>query len=1333
MSEFCKEKSLSIESDYVNRNEMKRIDNQLEKGFSSEFDKLNESLYKINSFLKLSKDIEEMKKDNLVKNDIQRKLSLKSQWLNSSHGSTASLNSLPPTSLKNISGPGSTQSLCKSETKKENDLSKKRKNFANFKSQSVQNVNVVNERPVRRLGKRSTCTSFDELNFVDKLRLSDEDVSRLSAEPEFEDTKGGLSRVDELKNRIDSQSVSQGSSVHSSQRDLSRFFPKKETKQITANVNKNQKELKDVDLSKYFLPSPVQGMKSLPSPGSSPNLPRKPLTPKSNDDNTPSTSSLLRTAIDNLQKINKCESLDQSNEPKIEDFNLRKVKKSESLDHSNEPKREDFTLRDHQLDGEVSFKKPTRVSKLNLGRVSRPQAPYSGYESIPLDDENGVKDDCEMLFASMKSPIGDIDELFDKVAADILPEAPKPKPIDKVPKKSQPQKTVRKVAEPKPVEPKKVEIKYDLAPSSKFVCDPIKRESDILSKLSSNLLNEIKLLEQHLKMNDGTNEKKEEKKEVPKAKKAKKDKKLIKPAAKCIDDAKVTQTEEELNSAIDDILNSVSIKEDILPQIVPKKLTHVTLPKASKGTKSEISSFSNPEFMVERKLEKEAVNFEKIRTAPEQEEVLQDSKKSEDTVDASVDFVFKPKTRKIEEKAPEPLIRSSEMVQRVASIEQDLATFMVNQSIPSVDDIRPLQKPVEKQVIEPSPPIEKVSFSFTAIDPVKRQEPEVKVLAKRPPSKERDFIASKKASDEDMNQSRQPTFNQEQKIKPTEVAQTDLSKKNSPPKEKPSVNQLVKKLTTNEKERPSIENELLTARKPLTSKTYKVHLPFDEPEPKRQHKLAQEAPPRENERSRKPSFDENNQSNAVKKGSQAPDVEMKPMAFVQPVEEKNSTPKRKNSIKNNTEIQAPVLKQEPVLRKRDTDQSDVVSYKPRKSLVNELNIAQQSNNNIESASKSSPDNARKSFFADPDSPSIRPERSSEKRRKQSFESHIRFDQNNQSSECLSATGMNRAQNEPPVKPARRRSRKSSCNEASGDEQVITRKNEPSPTTSRKHISLPNKEDHNLHTNNLKTMTDDLERDAIPSLKNISHILESHKSPENEIEIVNDYPKPIENVGNQTNAFEVAEAKTDETEYHDRRFDPPEYQEKCEHRLSGSGDYDNVPTSSSRRVKLADTRKQSRSFDTSCDVDRDYDNVNANVGRRSVERPSPSPTVSSLDRKKNVTDMLLERSKNLHHKKQEFMNDKLTESNPYIRRMMEKESRFRPGYERSRHSPLSSSSHYTQPYSSSISRPLPSTTTATSSPLSYHPRSTAPSSSSSRGVLDMFRNPTSSNKDSCTIS
>lgn len=1281
MSEFCKAKSLSVESEYANRNEIKRIDNNSEKGFSNEIDKLNESLYKINNYLKLTKDIEDMKKDSLVRNDIQRKLSLKSQWLSSNHGSTASLNSLPPFSnAKNASGHSSTQSLNKGEEKKNNDpAKKKRKNFDNFedfKSQSVQNLNAACERPVRRLGKR--INSYQELDFLDKLKLSDEDCSRLSQEPNFQEKKGTQtsSKFGERKLRVRSLSASQTSSVNSSQRDLSRFFPKKEVKSRPINVNKNQKELKDVDLSKYFLPTPVQELKSLPSPGQSPKLPRKPMFAKSFDETqSTATASLLRTAIDNLQKIKRPESLDSGDDPSVlRDAidNLHRVEKTETL--NVEPKMEGFTLRNHQLDGDVGLQKPSRGDKFQFEKFMKSDdRPCSGYESIPLGDTKSErkKSDTELIFESMKSPVDNIDELFDKVAADVIPELPKPKVIEKVPMKSPPPKIIRKVAEKKPIEIKKVEIKSSFPPASKWfrkekVSDPNKREAAILSKLSSNLLNEIKLLEQHLQLSDENKAKEEQK-----VKKVKKDKKAEEPIDKCKKEP--IQTEEELNIAIDDILKSMPLKEEQAPRSITKKIKHLILPKPSQGLRSEVGQ------NVEQHL---ASQSKMVAAAPKLASPKQKKEKSVDTVDAAVDFVCK--VNRVEEK---PLVRSSEMVQRVASIEKDIATFMVEQSIPCVDGIRPVKpsnakpKAIEPriEITQPTPQIEKDEITFTFVKPVRKRSPEIRPTTQVSALKTKDVEAIEVTPTgglaKDLNTKNAPT--QEPKIKPPEALQRD-GKENESVK-KPSVNELIQKITPNDKERPSIENKLLfqSNRKPMLSKTYKVHLPLDEPEPP-----------------------------------------VKPKTSTLNDKEKSILVVESNTNKIKTEPPTSVLKQEPKLKSEKIEQKDQASRKPKTDTFTRVDSTE----------------ARNAFFADWDELNNKP-RSPVKPIEPPFQRNILFDVNKpNTTDIASSSIVTKPKAEPPVKPVRR-SRKTSVNSTNSinemtvdDEQITLRKNESSPNAPKKHTSLPS-------SNLTKHGDENSKPDEVPmmAMKNIAEMLDAQQSPKTKVEVVellDDYVKPTNKYDLQTNA-QNNDAKCNETD--DKKLMDPR---KYEHRLSGSSEYDNVVPAVTRRVKLTETRKQSRSFELPCETDCDYDNVNVSLARKSADRFSPPPAVSALERKKNVTDMLLERSKNLHHKKQEFMTEKLTESNPYIRRMMEKETRFRPNYERSRISPLTSSVHYTQPYSHSISRPLPSSITTTSSPLSYNTRVTAPSSSSSssRGVLDRFKHPTSSsNKDSCTIS
>lgn len=1345
MSEFSKDKSNSLESDYANRNEIKRIENTVDRGFSTEFDKLNESLYKINNFLKLSKDIEDMKKENLVKNDIQRKLSLKSQWLNSNHGSTVSLNSLPPTNLKaNQSGNGSTQSLNKAETKKENELSKKRKNFANFKSQSVQNVNVEsdNSRRIRRLGKRSTGSSFDELNFIDKLKLSDEDVSRLSQERDFQNTNEGLSKVDALKNQLRSQSESMGSSVNSSQRDISKYFPKKEIKSKPMNVNKNQKELKDVDLSKYFLPSPVQELKSLPSPGQSPKLPRKPLNLKPKDEN--STTTLLRTAIDNLQKSNKSESEDGQNEEssvlRAARESLQKVEKSKSQDNGDEssafrtardnlqkvePKKEDFTLRDQQLDGDVSLKKLPKVDKLNFNQNNKSEAPYSGYESIPLNDE---RDECEKLYDCMKSPVDNIDEIFDKVAADALP---KRKVIEKVPLKKQTPKIIRKLPEKKPIEIKKVEIKSDFAPATKWsrkesFKETNKHEAEILSKLSSNLLNEIKLLEQHLQLNDAkTTENGEKEKEVKKVKKVKKNTKANEREAEFLG------TEEELNSAIDDILNSVSYKEDV-PLNKPKKVTHINLPKASKGSKSIVNPFAYADMKTDKKI-KSDVEMKKVQPTPESTSSERKLEKTKDTVD-----VCKSKTEQKDQ------IKTKPILHRMLSTENEPVTYTVRKT--SVSEIQSQNAKKQEhdipklQIIQSTPTVEKDVFTFTvrkSPSPVRetkqtdmkgKKEPENTVsvnYSHRARSKERESSDSRKNSLKD-----EPK-NDKKEIETPKIKRTP-SRDNETTSRKGSIGGVQDSTAKRTHEIEQSELVSFTVKKPPIAENIQTQRSTASKQEQETNKinLTQRESAKENESVKvgKSAFNEvskiqlaEKQENEPKKHQLAQsslELHKKQVTQQTPPRELEVVTK-KPSVADTSKVQNSVAKPDTELNIAHIDKKDLMSFMIKKPLP-DTKSTQHSMEKLPQNVDQSPDvnDVRKVFFSNMDTP-VKPERSD--KRKDSLDNHVKSNER---------STFDKNQNDPPVKPARRR--KSS---KSDDEQVFTRKQEPSPIVTRKN-SLSKRDEHKIQTNNLHKLTNESNTNEIPELNNIARLLDARNvQSKNEIEVVElAASKPVEvnhanKPDNNTEKIKSVQFK----EYDDRRFDPPEYKEKCEHRWSGSGDYDNVP-STSRPVKL--DRNVSRSFDTACEVDREYRDYDNIVGRRSSEERRSSPKISSLDRKKNVTDMLLERSKNLHYKKQEFMNEKL-ETNPYIKRMIEKETRFRPGYERSRISPLASSSHYEyhQPYSHSITRPLPSSTTVTNSHLSYNPRATAPStSSSSRGVLDMFKNPTSnSNKDSCNIS
>lgn len=559
-------------NDAINRNEIKFIDNKSDKKISTEIDKLNESLYKLNNFLKLTKDIDDMKKENSVKNDIQRKLSLKSQWLSSNHGSTASINSLPALDFKktslssidnNVSRPdngfsSSTQSLSAPQTQPPK-LSDRRNLFANAKSASVQNVNDSK----RRYNVKHS--SFDELNFMNNLTLSDQEIDQLYEQQDFQPSKSSQQNVTddklkssikkiELKDFIDkrkniqAQVVAPRVSTNPSKRDLSKFFPKKSEKVNTANALRNPKELKDVDLSKYFIPSPVQELKSLPSPNQSPKLPRKPLA-------TPSTSpnqNLLRDAISNLQKSPLNDAKNRPNLPIPRPNVLNETAQRKSLQKS------DFAMHDQQLDGAVVLRKPLKA-KLDLLHVDcKPNEHRLSAEidEIALEGGRSPSGEYSKLFDGLKSPTENIDELFEEVAAKLVSKVPASETTtanDEKKRKTNDanvgkNKVIKKHKTKVPIAParrKKIEEaenQTNLAPAPKWcrksniVED--EREALILSKLSSNLLNEIKLLEKQLEINENAGNAEPD-------------------VTTDRDDDLEDNAEQELDSAIEDILKSV--------------------------------------------------------------------------------------------------------------------------------------------------------------------------------------------------------------------------------------------------------------------------------------------------------------------------------------------------------------------------------------------------------------------------------------------------------------------------------------------------------------------------------------------------------------------------------------------------------------------------------------------------------------------------------------------------------------------------------------------------------------------------------------------------------
>lgn len=515
----------------ITKSEIKFIDNNLDHQLSADIDKLNESLYKINNFIKLTKEIDDLKKENLVKNDIKRKLSLKEQWLKNSQesglnkfGSTKSVNYLDNGSDR-LSRQCNSKAMSVSnlDLVKSSPLMDRRKLYV-APTGSYQNLNSL--RKNLSLDNSHREDPIGELGFLNNLDITENEIEVLSQDPEFK----YVSAQDRLKSdndklakslkKIESKNFSDTRNhiksqinipkVSTTQRDLSKFFPKKEEKATSSNVNKNQKELKDVNLAKYFAPSPVQELKSIPSPcltpksnqspslsprsGPSPNLTPKtglsPVMPRRNSNLEGKTvdlkQSLLRESVANKLKSNKTKSFDMYNQ---------------------------------QMDGAIDWKKPSKrelekARSVDLIEVkSKKKKDDSPPEEIDLSNFEKLIDDRVLIERSPSREYNklfedemldeELSEMFEEFAAKVIPKPVEEKIVKKVVKKKSPPK----------VEVVESNLTYNKpAPKwcKKEVVDHNNVEAMCLATFSDKLMNEIKQLEEQFGENvtNGKTEKK---------------------------------------------------------------------------------------------------------------------------------------------------------------------------------------------------------------------------------------------------------------------------------------------------------------------------------------------------------------------------------------------------------------------------------------------------------------------------------------------------------------------------------------------------------------------------------------------------------------------------------------------------------------------------------------------------------------------------------------------------------------------------------------------------------------------------------------------------------
>ncbi|XP_059612952.1 F-actin-monooxygenase Mical isoform X6 [Phlebotomus argentipes] len=233
---------------------------------------LNEKLYNLNHFLNVNKDINALKKENFVRDDMLKKQNLKEQWLSN----------VP------VAEDANSRFARFRSNSRDSSVSKSSSVLASNVGQefgSALDIQEIVDEPPSGDEIFKDCTPSDDDIQLDNLVLDEErrDTEKSRASDDlltFEEEEALLKEMSQNKLKlmkalrdIDTKNFKDTLSAITCQTsmpkvtaqssvDLSKYFPEaKKVSSQSQNVNKNQKELKNVDLSKYFAQSQPSGSK----------------------------------------------------------------------------------------------------------------------------------------------------------------------------------------------------------------------------------------------------------------------------------------------------------------------------------------------------------------------------------------------------------------------------------------------------------------------------------------------------------------------------------------------------------------------------------------------------------------------------------------------------------------------------------------------------------------------------------------------------------------------------------------------------------------------------------------------------------------------------------------------------------------------------------------------------------------------------------------------------------------------------------------------------------------------------------------------------------------
>ncbi|XP_032595837.2 F-actin-monooxygenase Mical isoform X9 [Drosophila grimshawi] len=372
------------------RAQIEQLERNEPRKFSSEIEAISEKLYHLNNMVKMNKDLEVLAKENLVKSDILRKLTLKEKWLAENAAIAAGMKVTPTPTIaapskstfdekyeKVVSPPKTVVAEPKPKPVIDFNLDELKPRKPNFeerpkellvKPESLKKATQLSPKPESKSSANVSRSSSIKSNASSKSsprqrkshmenllgtlkKLQRQHSSEQDEEMDIDDDvesqtnpqlnsklkEIGASTFAGTMDHIKSQMVTP--TVHTASVDLSKYFPnQKPEKSSAGNTNKNQKTLKDVDLAKYFPSSPAPQRRT------------------------------VETVADRLKRSQTEASVPQpekvENPKDTKDTQSKTEPKSKPLAPKRQSSLNTFSLREHQLDGAMDLSKKKAPVKL---------------------------------------------------------------------------------------------------------------------------------------------------------------------------------------------------------------------------------------------------------------------------------------------------------------------------------------------------------------------------------------------------------------------------------------------------------------------------------------------------------------------------------------------------------------------------------------------------------------------------------------------------------------------------------------------------------------------------------------------------------------------------------------------------------------------------------------------------------------------------------------------------------------------------------------------------------------------------------------------------------